>query len=135
MIGQFKRLGKETLTYGFGGILSRFVGFILLPIYTRVFNPSDYGIIDIIATLTTLASIALTAGTESALSYYFFKYRDHGEQQQTITATSLYLFIINSLVALTVMFFAKPICSIAFGAGYYAVYLQIAIISLPPGIN
>ena len=40
-----KRLGKESLIYGFGHVVSRLVTFLLLPIYTHTFSPKEYGII------------------------------------------------------------------------------------------
>lgn len=131
MYAKFKQLGKESVIYGLGGVASKFIGFLLLPIYTRVFSPSDYGIMDVIATMTTLAGIILTAGTETALSYYFFKFRDPLEQRKTITTTGVYLLAINTLVATGVWLAAEQISALAFGESGYAVYLRMAILAIP----
>lgn len=133
MLDKLKTLGKDSLIYGLGGMVSKFIGFFLLPIFTRVFNPSDYGIMDIIATMTALAGIVLTAGTETALSYYFFQYKEPDEQRKTVTSTAVYLLGINAVVAAVVWLLAEEISTVTFGKSDYAVYLRVAILSLPLG--
>jgi len=39
------QLGKDSLVYGLGGILAKGLSFLLLPVYTRIFTPADYGTI------------------------------------------------------------------------------------------
>ncbi len=131
MYEKFKRLGKDSLIYGLGNMASRFIGLLLLPIYTRVFSPADYGIMDVIATMTTLASIVLAAGSGSALNFYFFKYSDPIERRKTLSTTSVYLLGINVLVAVGVWFMAEHISLLAFGRSVYAKYLRVAILSVP----
>jgi len=131
MYAKFKQLGKESVIYGLGGVASKFIGFFLLPVYTRVFNPADYGIMDVIATMTALAGIILTAGTETALSYYFYKFRDPVEQRKTVTTTGFYLLAINALVAAIVWLASDRLSVLAFDEGGYGVYLRVAILSIP----
>ena len=38
------RLAKGSLIYGIGGVLQKFIGFFLLPFFTRALNPEDYGV-------------------------------------------------------------------------------------------
>ena len=40
---QLKRLGKHSAIYGLGGLVSRILAVLLLPLYTRYLTPSDYG--------------------------------------------------------------------------------------------
>src|SRR5205823_8550058 len=40
---QLKRLGKHSVIYGLGGLVSRILAVLLLPLYTRYLSPSDYG--------------------------------------------------------------------------------------------
>ena len=41
---QIKQLGGETFIYGIAGTISRFIGIFLVPLYTRVFSSTDYGV-------------------------------------------------------------------------------------------
>ena len=45
MFQQLKRLGTETAIYGISTILGRFLNFLLVPFYTNVLAPGDYGIV------------------------------------------------------------------------------------------
>ena len=54
MYNKFKQLGQETVIYGIGVTTSGFLVFLLLPIYTRLFSPSEYGVIDVIAALCAM---------------------------------------------------------------------------------
>jgi hypothetical protein len=41
--GHLRHLVRQTLGYGITMVLNRFAGVILVPIYTRVLSPADYG--------------------------------------------------------------------------------------------
>lgn len=45
MLEKIKSLSQDTVIYGISTMVSRFFTFLLVPFYTNVFPPSDYGII------------------------------------------------------------------------------------------
>lgn len=53
-MGQFKTLGKNTILIFIGNVGSKFIGFLMLPLYTRWLSVEDYGVSDIITVYTTL---------------------------------------------------------------------------------
>ena len=69
---QLRRLGRHSLIYGLGGLVSRILAVILLPLYTRYLTPSDYGIVETLIALTTVIGIALAAGIGSAFFRFYF---------------------------------------------------------------
>lgn len=131
MYNKFKQLGKESIIYGVGGVASGLISILLLPLYTRIFNPSEYGVVDVIVTTTSLAAIVLTAGTDTALSFHFFKYPEQNERKRTISSTAIYLLLINTIVAIIVWILADAISNLIFATTEYATYLRIAILSIP----
>ena len=40
---ELKRLGKHSAIYGLGGLVSRILAVLFLPLYTRYLSTSDYG--------------------------------------------------------------------------------------------
>ena len=72
---RLKQLGKDTLIYGIGGILAKSVSFFLLPIYTRIFTPADYGTIEMLTVISSFLSAIMVMGMDSAQSMYFFKFK------------------------------------------------------------
>jgi len=62
---------KETTIYGLGGTGSKFISFLLFPLYSRLFNVDDDGASEVINTFLVLASILLTSRTDLAQRYFF----------------------------------------------------------------
>lgn len=86
---------------------------------------------DVISTMTVLAGIVLVAGTETSLSYYFYHYDDLADRRKTVTTTGFYLLAINALIAICVYLSADQITGTILGGRDYAVFLRIAILSIP----
>ncbi len=128
----FARLGKESLIYGAGGVIGRFIGFFLLPIYTRVFAPSTYGVMDVISTTTALFAMILTSGiADTALSFYFFERSDHDDRRRTVVSLMVYIITVTGTIAVFVWYFASPLCMLLFGNSQSAPFLKIAIAAVP----
>ena len=70
MFQQLKRLGADTAIYGLSTILGRFLNFLLVPFYTNVLIPGDYGIVAYVYSLIAFVNVLYTYGMESA----YFKY-------------------------------------------------------------
>ena len=62
--------------------------FITMPIYTRIFQPEDYGVWNFILTIVTLMSNLLMLGGDSAYARYFFEAKTVRDKQ-IVTSTTL----------------------------------------------
>lgn len=82
MKSRFKQLGKDSVVYGLGGIIAKSIGFFLLPVYTRIFTPADYGTIEMLVVLNSFFGSILVMGMDSAQSFYFFEQKKNGEEAQ-----------------------------------------------------
>ena len=54
---QLARLGKQTLIYGVGGVLLPLVGLLTLPVFARVFQTDEYGVIDLVTVAMAVAAL------------------------------------------------------------------------------
>ena len=45
MLDKIKSLSKDTLIYGTSTIIGRFLNFLLVPIYTNIFLPGEFGVV------------------------------------------------------------------------------------------
>ena len=43
MFRQLRQLGTDTAIYGAGTVAARFLNFLLVPFYTNVLQPAEYG--------------------------------------------------------------------------------------------
>ena len=71
MPNRLKQLGKDSLIYGIGGTLAKSLSFFLLPVYTSIFSPADYGTIEMLTVISSLLSAILVMGMDSAQSKFF----------------------------------------------------------------
>jgi O-antigen/teichoic acid export membrane protein len=108
MLNQLKRLGTETAIYGISTVLGRFLNFLLVPFYTNVLAPGEYGIIAYAYSLIAFANVIYSYGMESA----YFKYSstlELGTQKQNFTTPFISLFTTSILFSLFITAFARPI--------------------------
>jgi O-antigen/teichoic acid export membrane protein len=77
-----RQLRKDAVVYGIGGALRSALGLIVLPLYTRVFDPAEYGTIELLTIVATFLGALLMTGQDSALSYYFSETKSEGTDRQ-----------------------------------------------------
>ena len=87
--GQLKRLGKHSAIYGLGGLVSRILAVLLLPLYTRYLSPSDYGQVETLIALTTVLTIVLRMGISSAFFRFYFD-SPEPEKRRLVLRTSFW---------------------------------------------
>ncbi len=86
---RLKQLGRDSLVYGLGSVLVKSIGIFLLPVYTRVFSPAEYGMIEMLTVISSFLSSILVMGMDSAQSFYFFKEKAAGKLQQKALVTAI----------------------------------------------
>ncbi len=106
---QVKRLGKHTAIYGLGGLVSRILAVLLLPLYTSYLGPRGFGKIETIVALTTVLVIVLRLGISSAFFRFYFDTKDEA-QRTLVVRTSFWFTMVMATAGLIVGFaLATPI--------------------------
>ncbi len=100
-----KSLGKESLIYGTGHVIARLVTFFLLPIYTHVFSPKEYGIISLAYAFIGFALMFYRYGMDTALMKYSVQLT--GKDRTSYISSIYILQLISAIVFSTILFFAK----------------------------
>ena len=106
---QVKRLGRHTAVYGVGGLVSRILAVLLLPLYTSYLGPRGFGKIETVVALTTVLVIVLRLGISSAFFRFYFDTKD--EAQRTLVVRTSFWFTMTMATAGLVVGFvlATPI--------------------------
>src|SRR5919201_3299858 len=90
MLGtQIRRLARHSAIYGLGGIVSRILAVLLLPLYTSYLGRTGFGKIETIVALTTVLVIVLRLGISSAFFRFYFDSPDP-EQRVLVVRTSFW---------------------------------------------
>lgn len=95
-----KNLFKNTFNFGIGSLLPQLIGFLLIPLYTSYLSPEDYGVIDIVGTLSGFLIIIMRLGMPGAIVRFFFDYNeDPDELRNYITTIHTFLLWVSSFIS------------------------------------
>jgi O-antigen/teichoic acid export membrane protein len=73
---ELKRLGRHSAIYGLGGLVSRILATLLLPLYTHYLPPGSYGRVEVVTAATAVLAIVLQLGISSAFFRFYFDRKD-----------------------------------------------------------
>ncbi len=112
---ELKRLGKHSAIYGLGGLVSRILAVLLLPLYTRYLSPSDYGVVETLIALTTVVGIALSAGIGSAFFRFYFDSNEPAARRRVLRTSFWFIMAMATLGLVVGVAFAGELSQFLFG--------------------
>lgn len=133
-MNKFKVFISNIFIYGFGGIISKIVPFIMLPIVTRIMpDASYYGLNDLSTTLLSVGQAIAVFGMYDAMFRLFFDKEDEQYQKQ-ICSTALSFALMTSVAVFIVLMVLNNVLAIRiFGDIKYTYLVIIAAFSVLVG--
>ncbi len=116
MWDHLKKLSRDTLIYGLGGALTRFVGLLLLPVLTRCMTPAEYGTMDMLLTLSSALSMLVLMGMNASLTAFFFEAGTETQKREVVNSNLLFLLAWGLVAAAA---------AASLGPGFYRSILRI----------
>ena len=104
-----KQLAGESAIYGASGTLARIIGIFLIPVYTRIFSPSEYGVMALIGTLTSLFAIFVVLGLDNSSARWFYDTQDTKHRKSTISSWFWCQFVVSGAATFMLFIFAPQI--------------------------
>ena len=125
-----KELGKSFLFFGLATSIEAMLGFALLPFYTKIFNPTEYGVLDLMAVLLAILSVFGTLQLETALQRYYYEVSTF-KKKVLITNVIFVVFVLSSITGLFVFAFSETISSLLFHSVNYSSIISLLSIQIP----
>jgi O-antigen/teichoic acid export membrane protein len=101
-----KKLAGETAIYGLSSIAGRVLNYLLVPLYTRLFSQSEYGIVSELYALTGFLAVLFIYRMETA----YFRFGTEAEKKDSAYTTALGSVVMTTLLLSgAVVLFAQPI--------------------------
>lgn len=125
------RFLKDAATYAVSGAATTFIGVVMVPIYTRVFSPDEYGALDLITSVTTFLVLFLLMGQPSAVGRFYVDARDRRDARVSASTSGLFLLGATILAAAALLPFHKGIAYLLHGTTAYSNAVALAICSVP----
>ena len=121
---------ENFLVYGFGGIISKIIPLIMVPIVTRLMpNSSYYGISDLSNTVIQFGSALAIMGMYDAMYRMFFE-SENLDYRKELCSTALFLTIGTSIIVCLIMIILKDVISkFVFGSNQYEYLVYITAIA------
>jgi O-antigen/teichoic acid export membrane protein len=123
-------VARHTLIYGAGLVLTKGIGMLMLPVYTRFLTPADYGVMELIE--MTLELISIAAGAQIALGIfrYYHKATTARDKDAVVSTALIALSLSYAAVGLGSFLGAGAVSSLVFGTPEHAKLLRIASATL-----
>jgi O-antigen/teichoic acid export membrane protein len=132
---QLRRLAKHSAIYGLGGLVSRILAVLLLPLYTRYLSPSDYGKVETLIALTTVAGIVLRMGLHSAFFRFYFDSAEPAHRRLVLRTSFWFTMATATAGLLAGLLLAGPIADALFGSSDDSELVMAAFVGLWAGMN
>ncbi|MEO8765851.1 MAG: oligosaccharide flippase family protein [Ginsengibacter sp.] len=103
MLKHLKQLAGDSLIYGLSGVVSKMIGIFLVPIYTRLFLPKDYGIINLINTTFFLLGILVVCGLDNSVARWFYDSKEEADHKKSFGSYIWFQFIVAIIISAAVI--------------------------------
>ncbi len=115
-----KRVFNKSIVYAMGDLVTKAAAFVLLPLYTRLLSPEDYGIIGIVGAISSIALPIITLGARGAIHRFYFKFSDDLARREFYGSLWLFLLFVPAVILLFSDVFAAQFLKIKiFGIDYH----------------
>jgi O-antigen/teichoic acid export membrane protein len=102
---------KNFFIYGVSSIVTKMAGFFLIPIYTKLLSPADYGNLFILNSTYLVITLISVGGFENSFARWFFDNEEQLDRNKTTASWFWSQLAINIGVVLLFLFFVKPFIS------------------------
>ena len=133
-MSHFKSLFKDSFAYGVASILSRFIGFLLMPLYTSILSPADYGVLNIVNTTILLLTIFSVLGMDSAAHIFFWEEKEENEKKKIFSAWFWVQFSFTLALSFILILSSELLSKTLFGTTQNAIYFKLSSLALVAGI-
>ncbi len=122
---------RHAIVYGGATILTKVISFFMLPIYAHCIGAEGYGIIGMIDTVISVATLLIGYGIAGAMWRFYFLKESEEERKTLVSTTVILMFLLVIAASIPLLLLHNQIGYLVFGRhdlGYYIVIATIAFI-------
>lgn len=125
-----RRFLKDSILYSIPSFLSGIVSILLVPLYTRVLSPADYGAIDIISVISTMAIATVSLQITQAVARLWPDASDSKEKVQYASVALWFSVATLGLFLVIGLIFSNSFSYWVFGTGGNELIFELAVWSI-----
>lgn len=123
------QLGRDAAIYALGTLLSRLASFVMLPLYTRLLSPEQYGLLQMLDLTVEITSILLSAGAVLGIMRFYYKTEDVRERSAIVVSGAMLLIALHAIGALLLLAFAPVIAQQFLGGQEHIGLMRLAAVN------
>lgn len=130
ILNSLKQIGKHSFVYSLNYIFSSLAGILLLPVYTRYLDKTNYGTLSLIDQSIYYIKIVFFLGGAAAVTR-FYHYFESEREKRLVVSTGIWLALcISTLGGTLLVLGAAPIATMIFGSASFKIFLYLAAVIL-----
>lgn len=126
MIEKIVPFVRQSIVYSLGGLTLPLIAIFMVPVYTRVFTPADYGVISLVQITIAFLAVFLILGTDNASARYYLDPKSDEDRKLTASTALFFRAVTLSAGCLVFSCFSEEISQLIFKTSVYSKYLVIA---------
>lgn len=124
-----KAFFKDSLLYTLANLFTRGIGFVLLPIYTRVISKQEYGLFDYLTTIGLLLGVVITLEITQAIYRFIPEYKEDPVKQIKLASTGFWFsLLMYSFLCLVCFILSSELAKVLLDDERYSVLIKITSI-------
>lgn len=130
MFNEIKSLLKHSSVYGAANLLSKGIGFLMIPVYTHYLSPSDYGTLELLDLTINITTMFIGMGLGSAIIRFYHKYENTEEKNEVFTTALIFVSLSCILVVILLEFLSFYFAKLILGNSGLFRYFQIVFVAM-----
>jgi O-antigen/teichoic acid export membrane protein len=123
-LNPLKKLASQTAIYGVSSIVGRFLNYLLVPLYTRFFSASEYGVVSEFYAYTGFFAVLLTFGMETG----YFRFSNDDKYKGVYDTLLSFLFVISIGFIVLIYVLSGDLATLLHYEGYEHYFIWFAFI-------
>jgi len=116
---------RQLAIYSVGSVARQLVGFVMLPIYTRLLSPSDYGVVALLAIMVAILELVLGARFAQAVPKFYFDSKNKAYRNSVVSTALMSTAVVSAAGVFIVAANSAGLSGILFGSEEYSDYVAI----------
>jgi O-antigen/teichoic acid export membrane protein len=124
------RFFKDSAVYTFGNVLTRGIAIVLLPVYTRLLSPSEYGIVDLINIVGSFINVTIALEIGQGFGRYYADAPSEKDKLDYSSTSYWFVLFVYTFFLIAALIFSKPLNNLIIGQKYRTAIFQVGLLSI-----
>ena len=121
---------RHGLLYGFATILAKVIGFVMIPLYTRVLTPADYGVLELLSMTTDVIGMAAGLGLTWSVTRYYYAYDKPRDRRAVVGSAAILGCLLFGAATLLALPWAGAVSAVVLGDQRHGGLVRLTLASL-----